>query len=214
MLRFFLYCSVILAVVFIPFKVNSNEEENIKIYKNSALRVSLSEVQKLKEKPKPKLKKIKPKPRPKPKPKPKKIIKKKTVTKKITEPIIEPPKKQEEPKEQVISHTVSNNSIRQSKLQSIKENYYSVIYAQIDAKKRYPKKALRFKQEGEVSVSFHVLRDGSITHFKLIKKSEFEALNKEIKRIFKSLRRFDKPPNEIEIPLEVHLSIRFKIDKE
>lgn len=215
MLRLIIYIFIISILAFIPFNLNTKKNQPVLINKNSAVRVSLVEPSK------PKAEVIAPKEvvkKPKKKPKPKKLIKKAEPQKIKPKPAVEEkivPKEvfQELLEEKTVVST-SNEISKTAYQNSLKQSYYDTIYQEIDAQKHYPKKALRFKQEGDVVVSFIVLENGEITKFQIVEPSEFESLNKEIKNVFKKLKRFSKPPSEIEIPLEVTITIRFKITKE
>jgi len=210
MLRLVAYLIFFAILIFTPFDFVAKKVEPIQLYKSHSIKVSLVE-------PKPKVEVKKPeslqkKPPIKPKPKPKKIIKKtkepaptpKIEPKVEPEPIVEPEIKQ---KEGLQEPSVS----QESAYQALKESYYQNIYSQIDSQKRYPKRALRLRQEGEVTISFVILADGSVTGFKILQKAEFESLNREIQRVFKKIRAFSKPPSEIETPLEVTVTIKFNI---
>lgn len=101
----------------------------------------------------------------------------------------------------------------QEHLASLKESYYSQIYNTIASKKRYPKKALRFKKEGSVKVSFTILADGSFKDFKIVTPSDEKIFNKAVKKLFKKLHSFDAPPSEIELPLSVSITINYNIKR-
>lgn len=229
-LRFLLYAIVVIALFFIPLHLSSKKEQihykisatNVKLIAQQQPPKNTPQVKKAAPKPK---KKPKPRPKPKPKPKPKKIVPKPVVPKPIQKPLPKPEpivkersvvqksKTKEVTKEEVEQSSAFSSSSAKLYAQQ-KQTYYDTIYYTIEKYKRYPKKALRFKQEGDIKVSFFVLKDGSIKDFKILRRSNFNTLNKEVKRVFKKLRRFEKPPDNLEMPLEVTITIRFTIDKE
>jgi protein TonB len=100
---------------------------------------------------------------------------------------------------------------KRAKLKAQKDSYYSIIFAQIESKKRYPKKALRFRQEGSVKVSFSILKDGTLQAFKIIEQSEYNIFNKAVKKIFKKLKKFPAPPHEIGVPVDITITIKYDI---
>ena len=222
MFRFVIYILVVTIIIFIPLSINTKETEVVHVNKSSSINVSLVEMQKPQtelQKPKPivnKQKKIVKKVLKK------KVLKKKVPAKKIVNPVpITKPEEKAEPKttqevvvKKALIQQVNKKTSNITAQKNAKESYYDAIYKQIDSQKRYPKKALRFKQEGDVLVFFLVLANGEISKFKILKPSEFDSLNKEIKNVFKKLRHFSKPPSEIEVPLEIKITIRFKINKE
>ncbi len=171
----------------------------------------------VKKKPKPK-KKIKPKP----KPKPKKIIKPKPLPPKVVEklvPIIEEPKIIEEekeivPPEPVVEEVIEEEILEDNSAQvmaSKKELYFASIYDSIGKHKKYPKKAKKFKQQGDVKVRFDVDAEGKISNFMIVEKSKYKSLDKAVKKMFKKLKYFEKPPPELELPLEISITISYTL---
>lgn len=213
MLRLVAYLIFFAILIFIPFDFTAKTVEPISLYKARAVNVRLVEMSEPKvEKKKPEPPIEKPPVKPKPKPKPKEVIKK------TKEPVPTPKIEPEQKPEPIVEPEVEKKEIAQEPLllqesayQAIKESYYQNIYSQIDSQKRYPKRALRLRQEGEVTISFTILADGSVTGFKILQKAGFESLNREIERVFKKIRAFSRPPSEIETPLEVTVTIKFNI---
>lgn len=163
----------------------------------------------------------------------KKVVKKKVIKKRIKKEVkrIEIPKEVvvtvvKEVKEEKIAPKIVKELVKpllqqnleveqeikkRAKVKAQKDSYYSVIFAQIESKKRYPKKALRFRQEGSVRVSFTILKDGTLKAFKIVKKSEHNIFNKAVKKIFKKLKKFPAPPPEIGFPVEITITIQYDI---
>jgi len=133
---------------------------------------------------------------------------------KILEEQIERERQKELERQQKLQEQKELEKLKHQKyLASLKEEYYSQIYNTIASKKRYPKKALRFKKEGSVKVSFTILADGSFRDFKIIGPSNDKIFNRAVKKIFKKLHKFEKPPSEIELPLNVTISINYNIKR-
>jgi len=123
-------------------------------------------------------------------------------------------KKIENEKYEKIKREKAKSQERQKKakyLNSIKEKYYAQIYNTIASYKYYPKRALRFKKEGVVKVSFTILSDGSYKNFKIITPSDKKIFNKAVQKLFRKLQKFEKPPSEIELPLNITININYKI---
>lgn len=167
-------------------------------------------------------KKIIKKPEP-PKPDPQEIIKKELEEKKLEEERLE---KERIEKEKLEEERLEKERLERERVEkereiekrreyvaSLKESYYAQIYNTIASKKRYPKKALRFKKEGAVRVSFTILADGSFTNFKITQPSDEKIFNKAVTKLFKKLDTFDTPPSDIELPLEVSITINYNIKR-
>jgi protein TonB len=90
------------------------------------------------------------------KPKPEPIIEQEI----ITEPVIQEP--QQIVQQQVIA------PVEKIDTSSIKDAYTSEIRRQIKKHLFYPKMAKRLRMQGEVNVSFRVLKDGAITNIRVI----------------------------------------------
>jgi len=211
MIRFFVYIFIISTIIFIPFKINSESKKQVKVG-TSVVHVKLVEPKKPKvnKKPKKKIIKKKPKKKPKPKkPKPKPKPKKK---------VFVPQEKPQEIKpleEEIIEEAIKSEVVEnvQAVNQTLIDEYYNMIYEKINSHKRYPKKAIRFRREDSIPVHFAIDKDGLIYEFKILKKSKYSSLNKAVEKIFKKIKRVDRPPNGIETPLKINISINFKLKK-
>lgn len=222
-LRFCVYLFVISAIFVMPLSIQTKEIK-LQHHKNEVVNITLvkeplkKKVKKvIKKKPKKKKPKSKPKPKPKIKPKPKPLPKPKPIPKpepkivKKIEPIVEK-------KEEVVEKKVevkSQEDIEQKRLLAqrlyAKKTYFDKIYEIISENKRYPKKARRYKKEGSVRVSFKILSDGTIANFELIEHSKHKILNRAVKKLFKKLEKFPPPPSNLSFPLELSLSINYKL---
>ena len=210
--RISIYLFIVFGIVFIPLSATQEKIKPIGV-KAQLVMVSLiippekKKVKKVIKKPKPKLKpKVKPKNKPKPKPKP--VIK----PKKVIEP--EPKKIEIEPKKvEVKSKEDENQKAKIAKANFAKKTYYNEIYEVISDNKKYPKKARRYKQEGSVKVSFKILRDGTITDLELLKLSKHNSLNKAVEKLFNKLKKFHVPPSNLSFPLELSITINYKLKR-
>ena len=234
MFRFLLYAVFITLLLFIPLNIFKQEtKQNVKL-QSSSIKVKLTRVPeppKVRERPVVKKKKPVEKPierklvKKKPQEKKKKPIEKKTkVLKK--EPLPEPKAQEpQEPKEIQKESPQDTPKLEQTPLvsesKSVKsvdknesQEYYDAIYQEIDKNKKYPKQAIRFKQEDVIPVVFMVNGEGEIYDFKIIKKSSYPSLNKAVEKIFKKVKKLQKPPLGTSLPLEVKISINFKLEKE
>ncbi|WP_024954709.1 energy transducer TonB [Sulfurospirillum arcachonense] len=103
-----------------------------------------------------------------------------TVTRKIT-PIVK--------KRLVVSNATKN---------MIENEYLLRLRHLIEKNKIYPKRAKRLKQQGEVVVSFEILKDGSIKRVNIKNRSSFKRLNMAAVKLLKKINKFDSIPNELE----------------
>ena len=228
MVRIVLYILILAVIVFIPFNLPDKHEK--KSFKKPSRSVNIKLVEpKVAEKKTtpPKVKKLKPKPKKKKivkkkKPVKKKVIKKKVIPKTVVpkptplpepepvvKPIVEPqvveePVVEEEPELQQESSVSNTSEI---------DAYFAFIYEEINRNKYYPKKARRFRQEDTVGVSFVIDAQGRVSAFKILKESRYKALNKAVKKMFKKMRKFAKPPQGVQTPLEMKIEINFNLER-
>ena len=217
-------------LIFIPFLSQVQEKRKITPTKRESINVTLVQKQKAKKiikkvlkkkkkiikkkpkkkiKPKPKPKKIiKPKPKPVPKPLPPKIEPKEEIIEKVPEIVKELPPPEVEP---IVEEIVEEDTSAQELMASRKDIYFSTIYEKIAKYKKYPKKAKKFKQQGEVRVRFMVDASGHVSGFEIMEKSEYRSLNKAVKKLFKKLKSFDIPPPELALPLEITITISYTL---
>ena len=223
MIRFLVYVLLIIIIIFVPLNTYNTEAKKYINISKPSVKIRLIEQKNI---PKPKVIKkiIKKKKVIKKKKIIKKILKKKPIKKvikkepkpvekvKIQEEIIEPKMIKDEPILETleIAQTISSPLINQNKI----DKYYALIYEKIDKYKKYPKKAIRFKQEDTVKVYFVVNKDGVISDFKILKESKYNSLNKAVKKMFKRIKKVQKPPKDIDTPLEIEVGINFKLTKD
>lgn len=205
-LRFSIYLAIVVGLAIVPFGMQKKDNKVV-LHQDKVVKITIIKLPKKK-----KVKKVIKKTKPKLKPKPKPIPKLKPIVKKVIEQKPKP-----EPIKKEIKEVVSEDDIAQKKELAIavaaKKTYYDTIYESIAEKKRYPKKARRYKQEGSVKISFKVLSDGTIIDLKLIKLSKYKSLNKAVKKLFKRLDKFPRPPSNLSFPLELSITINYKLKR-
>ena len=189
-----------------------------KVKKKKPIKKKKLTKKKLKKKPIPKPKpKKKLKPKPTPKPVPKKTVlplppKKKELVEKKEEPIKEEILKEEKLKE-IDKQLQEEQEQKRLQKQEVQKSYYDKIYQIIAQNKRYPLRARRFKKEGSIPVHFLILLDGSIKNLELIKPSRHKILNRAVEKLFEELESFPKPPSELSFPLEISITINYKLKR-
>lgn len=171
----------------------------------------------LQPKPKPKpVSKPKTKPKTKPKPQPKPIQKTKSPPepKPITEANAKPKSialpKTAEPEQNAVE-TAAVSTVKRDSAAHKKDRYYALVYAAIAANKRYPKQAIRFHKEGSVRVRFSVDGSGKITVFRIVSSSGVRSLDKATSKLFERLKRVERPPKGVDLPLEMTISIIYTL---
>ncbi len=170
--------------------------------------------------------------------KPKSIIKKETKlekpivkkepVKKVLKEIKEPKIKKTEVKKEVVEkiqkqNTPPKKAQKESKKQAAKslekfkkykEDYKTKLRAAIDKNKKYPIAAKRLKQQGLVTISFLVLKDGEFTKIKILKSSGIKRLDKAALKAVQNTKRFKAFPKEInKESLDFDLPIQFVLHK-
>ena len=223
MKRSLVYIILLSIIAFIPFDYSKKQEtKSLQPSKRSInIKIVTPQIEQKKEPvkkvQKPKVEKIKPKP----KTIEKKIVKKvqKPKPKEIVKPIVEkvPVKEIIEKKEEIIEEELVEEVVQEPQ-ESIDVNrqneidaYFAQVYEIINKAKYYPKKSRRFKQEDSIPVSFLVDKDCLISNFNIVKPSKYRELNKAVQKMFQKIKRFDKPPKGALTPLEMKISINFKL---
>ncbi len=229
-MRYLLYLFILSLIIFIPFLEAKSEEKVVSHTKKTSINVTLVEKPLIKKVQKKVVKKKKPHRKPKPKkrskvkPTPKKIVEPKPI------PIKSPPPKVVEKKEiieevpdlvkELVVETqedapteelVEEEPSKEQILASKKNLYFATIYEKISQYKKYPKKAKRLRQEGEIKVRFLVDAQGRVSDFEILDQSDFRLLNKAVKKMFKKLKTFDAPPSGLELPLEISITISYRL---
>ncbi|QSZ42161.1 TonB family protein [Sulfurimonas aquatica] len=235
MIRSLLYIIILTAIVFIPF--NFNQQSQIKSYKKATKSIMIKIVQ-----PKPPVQEVKVAKVVEPKKViKKKVIKKKVIKKKIIKKpkkkkkkkILPKPLPKKEPIVKKVEPIVEEKAIKEKIIEEVGvveeepviqevaststtsevEDYYSEVYDTINKNKYYPKKSRRFGQEDVIPVSFIIDKDGYVSGFKILKSSKYKELNKAVKKMFKKMKQFEKPPSGAKVPLEINIDINFKLQR-
>jgi len=217
LIRYTAYIIILSVLIFLPLLTNKHIKNESNTIKRNSMNIKLVQEEIPK---KPQIKKIKKvkktksniKPKVKPKPKKHKLKKPKIIEKKeILEPIkeiIEEIVKEETKEEKQVQEVIN---IQNKHIETKKEKYFNSIYDSISSYKKYPKKARKFRQEGDVKVHFFIDKDGEVSRFEILQESEYKSLNKAVTKIFKKLKYFDKPPIELDLPLEISITISYKL---
>jgi len=210
MKRSLFYILILSIIAFIPFSSSQKlERKKIKILSQN-VNVKIVEA-KVKEAKKPVKPKIKPKLKKKKivkkieKPKPKKQIVEKIEEKVLKEEVIK------EEKIAVKDESLLKEQSARNELQSKTDAYYANVYEVINKNKYYPKKSRKFRQEDSIPVFFIIDKSGFISAFKIVRPSPYKELNKAVKKMFTKIKKFDKPPLGIALPLEMNININFKL---
>jgi protein TonB len=95
---------------------------------------------------------------------------------------------------------------------TIEKEYYKKIQKEINKHKIYPSISRSRGQEGEILVSFLILKDGTIKDAQIQKSSGFSRLDKAALKIFKKMKKTYEIPNEIaKNSINFTISISFKL---
>lgn len=154
------------------------------------------------EEPKPEIKPevVLPKPVKKKKKKKKKKITKKVVLKKPIEK--RPPEKERRTASAPVKAPEVESAAQQigasPEVLAAKASWQGLIRGYLERRKRYPSNARRRHQEGIVSVSFSLDRQGQVSKIGLAKSSDHRSLDQEILSLLKRASPLPKPPAEVE----------------
>lgn len=131
--------------------------------------------------------------------------KKKKITKKVTlkKPVEKrPPEKERRPAAAPVKAPEVESAAKQigvsTEVREAKASWQGLIRGYLERKKRYPSNARRRHQEGIVSVSFSVDRQGNVTQVRLTKSSSHKSLDKEILALLKRASPLPVPPKNVE----------------
>ena len=150
--------------------------------------------------------------------KPKKI--KKTKPKKVVKKVIKKPivKKQAVKKIKKIEKKEVKKLSNINKAQSLerykqyKQTYLTKLRAKIDSNKKYPSISRRLKEQGIVTVSFRVIKNGIFKNIKVSKSSNKRRLDKAAIKALETTNHFDAFTKEIKDDfLDITLQIAFKL---
>lgn len=100
-----------------------------------------------------------------------------------------------------------------SKSDEISANaYFNAMRLMIEKNKRYPQMARRRNQEGSVRVRFLIDNNGNVNALEIVKKAEYESLNKAALEAVRRSAPFAKPPASVaKSALKLELTINFKL---
>lgn len=90
--------------------------------------------------------------------------------------------------------------------------YYAQIRKKLERYRKYPSVARSRKQEGIVTVSFIVDRQGNVLSSRLVKSSNYRLLNEEVMALMKRVDPFPPAPKEVlKDRFELTMPIRFEL---
>lgn len=100
-----------------------------------------------------------------------------------------------------------------SNLSPAMQKFFYQLRRDIEQNKRYPKKAKRFRQRGEVAVKFSVTKEGKIVNVVVEKPSPYETLNNSARSAVQALMENSYPlPVEVSSSqIQVILPIRYSL---
>lgn len=143
----------------------------------------------------------------------KKIIKKpKKIEKKIIKKPIEKPIVKKIEKKEIKKVNAVNKAQSLQKYKQHKQTYLTKLRAKIDRNKKYPSISRRLKEQGIVSVSFRVLKNGLFENIKVSKGSGKRRLDKAAIKALEKTNHFGTFPKEIKDDfLDITVQIAFKL---
>lgn len=157
---------------------------------------------------------VKKKPKKIKKTKPKKVVKK-VIKKPIKKPVVkkEPVKKIKKiEKKEVKKLSNINKAQSLERYKQYKQTYLTKLRAKIDSNKKYPNISRRLKEQGIVTVSFRVLKNGFFENIKVSKSSNKRRLDKAAIKALKATNHFDAFTKEMKDEfLDITLQIAFKL---
>lgn len=142
----------------------------------------------------------------------KKIIKKpiKKIIEKIVKKTVEKPKKikkkivqKEQPKliqtvtKKIIPIKTKKAVVSDVTKNILKNEYLTRIKSHIEKYKKYPKRAKRLKQQGNVIVRFEIKKNGQIHSVNIKSKCPYKRLNTAALNLLKEIAKFDPIPDEL-----------------
>jgi protein TonB len=140
----------------------------------------------------------------------------------LPEPVIEPrPASSEvaevtEPvEEQVVASAyaeapINNPALSEAVLQNERESYLLQLLTHIDSHKFYPRSARRRGMEGEIRVTFYLLRDGSITGLQI--KGGSKVLRKAAKQAVQQSLALPPPPESMRLQEQIRFGMVYRLD--
>ena len=143
------------------------------------------------------------KPEPVPDTAPTVVVKQKLVKKMPPKKDIEPPARADPRQKADNAHTqqptLSQGFISDSGVSTtFKASYRATISAILKRHKRYPSRALRRGQEGTVSITFIIGKDGNLTGWRITDSSGYRVLDKEVEKMLKRAAPFPPFPGDME----------------
>ena len=103
--------------------------------------------------------------------------------------------------------TNEKNNTKQSE-----SDYIEYVKRTLDRNKTYPARALRYEEEGNVMITFQILKTGALTELRIKSSSGFPSLDRQAMQIVKKSSPFKHfPPNFTEKLLKIEVPMEFKL---
>lgn len=142
------------------------------------------------------------------------VQKTKPEKKKIIKKAIKPNKKSIQRDKSVASSPVKakQKSVAKNPLaESIKVNYFSLLQAHIESRKYYPRSARKQGIEGQVEVSFKLLKNGEVDEIQC--NGAHRVLNNAASRAIKKSLPLPLPPSNVDLPKTIHFSMYYDLKR-
>ncbi len=94
-------------------------------------------------------------------------------------------------------------------LEQAKHEYLRRLMAHIDSHKNYPRVARRRGIEGEVAVSFRMLKGGEVSEVNI--EEGHRVLRKAVEEAIVAAQPMPVPPSTLELPLELSFNVQFTL---
>jgi len=157
-----------------------------------------------------------PKPWPLKKPVPKPEVKRVPLPEPAIEPVPrEPPETAELIEEQTAASAYAEAPVDQPALEQVaqekqRENYLRRLLTHIDSHKFYPRSARRRGTEGEIQVTFYLLKDGSISDLQVTGGSR--VLRKAAKQAIQQSLSLPPPPASMRLQKQIRFGMVYRLD--
>ena len=117
-------------------------------------------------------------------------------------------------KETVSESAVTSQAASESRVQDLKQKYFSEISHEIHKHKYYPRRAYTLNQEGLVLVSLKLGKKGNILDLFLVEECPFESLNHAALDTISGIGKFPPIPDELgmnELTLKIPVEYKIKM---
>ena len=103
--------------------------------------------------------------------------------------------------------TNEKNNTKQSE-----SNYIEYVKRTLNRNKTYPPRAVRYREEGNVMITFQILKTGALTELRIKSSSGFPSLDRQAMQIVEKSSPFKRfPPNLSQNLLSIEVPMEFKL---